>query len=309
MSLHQGIAWICLIHLVIFSCVLLLKKDNGKANRVLAFFMLAFAYGHFNHLLVFYHVADKVWLLNEQVFTAIFLIGPLYLCYVSYMTGIQVNWKKHLHWHILPAFPLLIYLVSFFFDSPAERKEFYEQSLIAQPFSNTLLTALGAIQVSIYVLWSLKLLKKYNNHIKQKMLYSKAMSLSWLYSFSVVLLLICFVIAPVMIFLSDSDAFVLFTFMPIITTLLYLFIFCKSVTSADLETEKELIRKYELEKINNDIRNTDINGSIKKIISLSGNIQEKGNKAAENQEQILISAKELDKNLHKFISELKERGN
>src|SRR5690606_38811324 len=219
-------------------------------------------------------IADKVWLLNEQVFTAIFLIGPLYLSYVSYMTGITINWKKNLYWHILPVFFLLPYIGSFFFDSPAEKKEFYEQSLITQPFSNTLLLALGTIQVSIYVLWSLKLLKKYNTRIKQEFLYSRVLNLAWLYSLSILLLLICVVIAPVMIFFSDSDAFVLFTFMPIITTLLYLFIFYKSVTSVDLKTEQELIRQHELEKINNDIKNRDIDKSIKRIISLSDNMEE-----------------------------------
>lgn len=309
MSLHQVIAWICLSHLVIFSCVLLFRKNNSKANRVLAFFMLTFAYGHFNHLLIFYRIADKVWLLNEQVFTAIFLIGPLYLSYVSYMTGITINWKKNLYWHILPVFFLLPYIGSFFFDSPAEKKEFYEQSLITQPFSNTLLLALGTIQVSIYVLWSLKLLKKYNTRIKQEFLYSRVLNLAWLYSLSILLLLICVVIAPVMIFFSDSDAFVLFTFMPIITTLLYLFIFYKSVTSVDLKTEQELIRQHELEKINNDIKNRDIDKSIKRIISLSDNMEEETNVSSDNQKQILMCARELDRNLHKFISELKETDN
>src|SRR5690606_10791332 len=113
--------------------------------------------------------------------------GPLYLYYTSLMTGIPVNWKKHLWLHILPFLAPLAYVVSFAFKTPEEVVTYYQKALLIQPMDATIVLAVVTLQSTVYWLWSVDLLRKYNERLKNKT-YRDVMSLQWLYILTILLL-------------------------------------------------------------------------------------------------------------------------
>ncbi len=247
------IAWTCVFHLVIFSLILFVKASRRSANYALGIFMLSFAYVHLNHLFLLYGIAYQVWFINELVFIAIFCIGPSFLQYVAKMTGNLIAWRKYPWLHLLPLLPSVVYLCTFFSNSTEDIRVYYEESLVRQPLSNTWLTAFATMQMALYIIWALVLLAKYNTRIACKPYY-RSLNLRWLQLFGISLIGLCFIILPIMILLSASDALYLFVIMPVVTTLLYLFLFYKALTFPDTATENGILRHQEREKIDADVQ-------------------------------------------------------
>src|ERR1035437_3117757 len=122
MDMKFYLAWICIIHLSIFAIILLRKKTNKPANRVLAWFMLNFAIIHSTNLLVFSGLVIKYHYINEYCILTVFFQGPLYLWFVSLMTGIKINWKKYFYLHALPFVFGIIWAISCTFKTNIEIK-------------------------------------------------------------------------------------------------------------------------------------------------------------------------------------------
>lgn len=261
------LAWICMIHLSVFSIILFFKKDNRKANMVLAFFMLILASIHVSHLLLLSEkIYDYHWL-NEFCFLLLFFEGPLYLWYTSLMTGIPINWKKNLWLHLLPFVAPLWFMASFAFKTHAEIISYYEQAMLTQPFDATMVLAIVTLQSIVYWLWSINLLKQYNNRLRNK-IYKNIMSLRWLYILTILLLLSALVLVPLLLWLIQSDISILYIYMPLITMAVYLALFYKSINFPGTEHEKKLIRELIREKISRDMHD-ELGAGITRIALLS----------------------------------------
>ncbi len=239
METHHLIAWICLAHLSVFCVFLLLKKDNRSANRMLALFMAGLAYGHLNHILVFNHIAWRIFYINELVFVIPFFMGPAFLQYTAYMTGENIRWREYLWLHLSPLVFIVPYYLSFFGDSPEFLQNYYEHSLTAQPLSNNLLIGLLTAQLTIYMLWSLRILSKTNKEVASRA------ELGWLRWFIKGWLIVCCVITPLLIIIASTDAEALFVLTSGISSILYFFLFVKAVSTGSRTFEIGQIRTRE----------------------------------------------------------------
>lgn len=306
MPSHEAIAWICLVHLLVFMTVLLIKKENRAANRMLALFMAGLAYGHLNHLLIMTHTAWKVFYLNELVFVIPFLMGPAFLQYTAYMTGIQINWRQNSWMHFLPALAIIPYYMSFFFDQPHELRQFYEISLYQQPVSNSLLLVMLTVQQLFYICWSRQLLTRYHRRIRQDTHY-RQLRLRWLEAFIWLWLFLCVVVGPALIILSDADITVLYVLTPVITTILYFFLFVKAVGSGGHRQEQKFIRMLERRKIGQELYEG-LGQSISRITLLSETAKQETAIAASELEEISGHAHKLRKRLRLLIQKLNRSG-
>ncbi|MFD1629607.1 hypothetical protein [Pseudopedobacter beijingensis] len=233
MSLYQAISWVSFVHLFILGFLVLFKARKHQAFKFFAVFLFSFSYVHLNHLFILYHKAADLWMINEIVFLAIFILGPSYLQFVAQMVGIKILWRKYFWIHLVPVFCFLIYYFSFLLTSKQDLQSFYEQSIYRQPLSNTLLTSFAALQKGMYVLWSLYIL---HQHFKKTGDYT----LKWLMYATKGLLALCFVIAPIMIFIADKEADIIYVAMPITTGVLYLYFSFKILTHGVYNEEKIL---------------------------------------------------------------------
>lgn len=237
MSLYQIVSWMSFLHLFVLAVLVLFKAKKHSAFRFFAFFLFSFSYVHLNHILVLHNKAAAMWMVNEIVFLAIFLLGPAFLQFVAEMLGEKINWQKYLYLHLIPFLFFLFYYSSFLFNNKNTLEKFYAEALHRQPLSNTILTSLAALQKGVYVYWSLLLLRR---HFKK----TRDHSLKWLFNATRGLLLLCFVIAPLMIVMADRKTDVLFIAMPVTTSILYLYFSFKILTH-ETQVEEKALEKVE----------------------------------------------------------------
>lgn len=296
------LGWISMLHLLLFAVLLFLKKNNGNANKILALFMLIFAGVHIDDILVFSRIAWKYHYINEGAHFLFFFLGPLYLQYTAYMCGASINWKKHLWLHLLP-FAFAGFYVIYVGTKPEEELKLFYTSLVHQPpLIFLLLNFFNALQMGIYLLWSLKLIFSYNKKLQGKVYYNQ-LNLNWLKQLTFYLLLTCYVIAPVLLWLSDTDTFPLYAFQPVMTTVIYLMLFYKSITFPGAEYEKKIIREQEQLIVNREVYNELAEG-IAQISNLAERIELQNTESREKLKQISGNAGSLSGKLRIIIEKL-----
>lgn len=299
---------ICLIHQLVFTLILFLKKSDSHANRVLALFMLIFGGVHLDDMLIFTGTAWKYHYINETVHFLFFFLGPLYLRYTEYMTGIRINWRKHAWLHVLPFIIAAIYVVHLSFMPAEVLRKFYTDMITRPPVLNSLLNFFTGLQMGIYLVWSLRLVNRYNRRIRHRSYY-RMLNLQWLRAMTIWLLLICYVIAPGLLLCADFNAAVLYAFQPIMTTVIYLFLLYRSVSFPGPDYEQQLIRQEERQKIRWDIYN-EIGSGISRITLLSEAAKMGKNDASQLVAGIAEQNRELGIKLYKFVEMLgKEKDN
>ncbi|MBC7451516.1 MAG: hypothetical protein H7259_08520, partial [Cytophagales bacterium] len=100
--------------------------------------------------------------LNELGFFFLFTQGPLYLLYVSYMTGISIPWKRQAVWHILPLLPSIVFIVNGSLKPGVEIAAYYKSTVEGgQPLDAACLLSLLILQFGWYLAWSIRLLNQY----------------------------------------------------------------------------------------------------------------------------------------------------
>lgn len=293
------LAWLCLIHLTLFAVVLFLKKDNRAANRVLGLFMLILAYIHFTHILLFENLIARLHWFNEFGFLLLYLEGPLFLLYTSYMTGLPVDWKRRAWSHALPFIAPALYIISFLFRDTASIERYYAGVMEKEPADATALLALVTAQMAVYMIWSLRLLYQYNKRIQDKA-YNAIMSLKWLYILTLVLLFFSVAGVPLMLVFIPSDISVLFIYMPVITLIIYLTLFYKSINFPGTAYEKKLIRAEEREKISRDMHD-EIGSGITHIALLSEIARKSPGVNPGQLDEISGNARRLAENLREIV--------
>lgn len=271
MHLEYILAWICIIHLTLFAIILFIKKTNRKANIMLGIFMLIFAFMHLGHLFFIGHTIHRYHFINEIGCFTIFFLGPVYLQYTSYLTGTKIFWKKRITFHVLPFLPAAIYVVIFFFKNTEEIKTYYDNAYIKEPFEMLFFEALAAVQMGLYMLWSLKLVNSYNLRLT-KYKYPLDLSLSWLKLLTIFLLILSFIIAPILIVLIKSGTTAVYIVMPAVTLVIYFFLFIKSMNFPSAELDKNIIRAEERKKIGRDMHD-DLGSGLSKISFISSNLK------------------------------------
>jgi len=257
---------ISLIHLVLFAILLLVKKGASDTGKILTLFMLIFSGVHIDDMLIHSGLAWKYHYINEAAHFLFFFLGPLYLLHTSHMTGIPVKWGKYWWLHALPFSAAIAYLIIPFTKTPEEIRHFYTHMCDQLPFEHWLINMINSVQMGIYLIQSLKLIRRYDRNVKSKANPS-GLSLQWLFWLTIWLMLVCFVLAPLLLFLADKDTTALYYFQPVMTTVIYLILCIKSITFPGPDYEKQLIRTELRQKIQTDI--TNISKGLEDIIYLS----------------------------------------
>ncbi len=296
------LAGICLIHQVIFAIILLIKKSNSRANHVLAVFMLIFGGVHLDDMLIFSGLAWKYHFVNETVHFLFFFLGPLYLLYTSYMTGIPVNWRKRRWLHILSFIPAAMYVVYMSLLPEHDVKNFYAGMTVRPPVLNSLLNFFTGLQMGIYLIWSLKLVYQYNRRIRSKSYYPD-LNLRWLATLTIWLLLICYLIAPALLVWADSDTTVFYAFQPVMTTVIYLFLLYRSIKFPGQEYEQQLIIREEREKVHRDIHD-EIAHELNRITLLAEAAKKEVGNTAQFMTDISAQSEKLSVRMRKFLTTL-----
>lgn len=256
-----------MIHLTLFASILFFKKDNRKANRTLSLFMLILASIHLSHILVLSGAVYRLHWINEFCFLLLYFEGPLYLQYTADMTGERIRWKHHAWLHLLPFLFPVMFVLTFAFKDPAFIQAYYDLTVTRQPPEALLLLLVVTIQMTCYMIWSLRILRRYRHRI-HKEAYYRVMSLRWLSLLTYTLLAFSLVGVPAMLLLIRSDISVLYIYMPVITMAVYLVLFYKSINFPGTEYEKKLIREQEREKISRDMHD-ELGAGITRIALLS----------------------------------------
>lgn len=134
MSLYQIVSWMSFLHLFVLAVLVLFKAKKHPAFRFFAFFLFSFSYVHINHILVLHNKAAAMWMVNEIVFLAIFLLGPAFLQFVAEMLGEKINWQKYLYLHLIPFLFFCFTILLFYLIIRIHWKSFMQKHCIGNHF-------------------------------------------------------------------------------------------------------------------------------------------------------------------------------
>ncbi len=189
-TLFSVINLIGIAQAIFFSVLLFIPKENrSKAHLFLALFLLAYA------LVQLSEVLDEskyiIVLPNmSQVFPAlIFAMGPLLFFYVRALTNkdFTLNWKHLLHF--IPLLVLLLLLIPYFSLSTSEKLKIILQEY-DQPDTDLIIPYIANIQIFIYLLLSMRAVRKYSDNVKDYFSNTDKVSLQWLIYLMIALSLI-----------------------------------------------------------------------------------------------------------------------
>ncbi len=166
--------------------LLLIKKGNVKANRFLGLFILFFSLLTIGDILY----ETRLLILFPHFLLVfdplLFVLAPFGYLYVKNLT--HKNWKfklQHLL-HFTPAISLyFLFLSVYFYDAKTKEKLILESYSVTDN-STELLLVLAAIQIFIYLLINLKLIRENAKNIKNYYSYQESVNLTWLTNFLII---------------------------------------------------------------------------------------------------------------------------
>lgn len=97
-------------------------------------------------------------------------------------------------------------------------------------------------QMGIYLVFSLRMVNQYNKKLIPE--FKKILGLYWLRDLTFYLILICYFIAPLLLFTAHTSSWWLYAFQPVMTTIVYFILYYKSVTFMNLE-EFQALKKQQ----------------------------------------------------------------
>ena len=161
---------------------LLLKRENRKANTLLALaiFLISFSlflnYCYESELILL--IPHLIGLDNANPF----LIPPIFYFYTRALTEKDFQFKKMDILHLLPFVIYFIYvLLNFFTEDAAYKLEFLENlRTVGVPTDLLVSSVLKIVQAMIYLLMMYSLLKMHSKSIKNEFSYIEKINLSWL---------------------------------------------------------------------------------------------------------------------------------
>jgi AraC-like DNA-binding protein len=177
------INFIALFQLAVFISFLLLRTANRKSNRILAGFLfvqilLIINYECFRYYREVYAFSPHLFYIGAPF---IFLAGPAFYFYVLSLTHSDFFLNKQHLLHALPFFfAALLFTITFHIHSAETKRALLDSNkLFFQSFSFYFNTAIH-VQILMYNIASLYVLKNYRERIKQEYSSIKNIYLSWL---------------------------------------------------------------------------------------------------------------------------------
>ena len=165
-----------------FSLFLFTQKSNLIANRLLIIWLMFICFSLFlNYLYISKLIESCPHLIGLD--TALpFLYGPLLYLYCKYLSSSSQHFHKNDYWHFAVFAFYFVYVgVNFYSQSGAYKLHFLQQIHSGHlPFDLTIAIYLKFIQASIYLYFSLLLMKKHKISIADFFSETQKVNLSWL---------------------------------------------------------------------------------------------------------------------------------
>lgn len=164
---------------LIFSLLLLTKKENKKADKFLsAFFFVITLY-----LLNNYSVKFSLWKIFPEIISVITLVtlsyGPLLFFYVSSLIGKKIN-RKQILFHLLPIILIFLIILPFLFYSKEEKWLYFTDKFINLPLNVSIGTFIQYLSAPFYFIWIILILNKHKQNLKNTHSFTDKINLDWM---------------------------------------------------------------------------------------------------------------------------------
>ena len=161
--------------------ILLNKKNKSLPDKILAIWIFLIG---LNLLLFYVHFIDYYQNLPHLLGLIVplpLVHGPFLLLYVLFLTKPKQSFNRLLLTHFVPAFSYYL-LLSPIMLLPADEKLYYVFEVMPDdpPIYIAIFGFLITISGPIYIIWSLILLRKHTQGIKQNFSYTEKINLTWL---------------------------------------------------------------------------------------------------------------------------------
>ncbi|PLX20450.1 MAG: hypothetical protein C0597_04155 [Marinilabiliales bacterium] len=167
---------------IFFSYLLLIKKGNKPANRLLAFLLVSISFSLLlQYLYVTNHIEQAPHLIGLDS-TFPFIYAPLIFLYAKFVTSQKSTFKITDSIHLIPFTVFLVYIFLSFYLKSGSYKYEYLQNLFKGnvPLDLTIVNYLKIIQAVIYVILTLKVIITHQNRIKHIFSNLEKKTLTWL---------------------------------------------------------------------------------------------------------------------------------
>lgn len=184
------ICYIAAFHGIFLSIILIAKKQNNKANHILALIVLLFSVGITQLLYVSSGTYLKLWWLSPFYGGLPYTFGPLLYFYIRALTQSRFHFRRRDILHALPSIIfILLYSVIFFIPginkSALLHKIYFETSVFSY-----ISVVLSLTQALIYILLCLQLLKNHLIRIKGSYSELAKINLEWIRHLVILFILI-----------------------------------------------------------------------------------------------------------------------
>lgn len=171
---------IAAIHGIFLSIILGTKKNNRKANSILAAFVFIFSIGMIGPVYVSAGIYKKLWWLSPFFNMLPYLFGPMIYFYIRALTTPRFGFKKSHLLHALPAIAWAIFYSKVFFLHPSHRTPFLYKVYFQTSLESYTSIFVSLTQILFYILLCLRLFKNHSKKIKQSYSQLEKVNLDWI---------------------------------------------------------------------------------------------------------------------------------
>lgn len=218
-----------IINLLILAFILIIHKSTIKRARFyLAGLLLCLAVNTWEYYVLSNELYSQfLWSICLSSFSSS-LIGPLFLFFVRSILGKSFK-NKYSAWihFIFPALILLNFII-FQWQEKENKICYVLEGMNNYPIKESLISALIAFQIFIYIIVSYSAVKEYQNCLNENLSYSQDFSFKWLSTF-IVFVFVIFVLFSILIVFISNQKHIQWAGQ-ITATVFYLFVFYKTIT-------------------------------------------------------------------------------
>lgn len=180
------------------------KKSSGKANLVLAAFMLAASFLYFSHIIFFNRFYQLYSFIDSIYILTLLSVYPLFYAYILLLSAQKINISRY-KLHFIPGiFLALVSLILTLVLNPIQRIEYVKEVLIARNLKGLDLTTIEGVKGAIfliarsifiihaivYMVLSIRMANRHNKLITDYYSNTERRSLNWVRNISFIVLFV-----------------------------------------------------------------------------------------------------------------------
>ena len=207
--IHERIfdAWsfiiiIGILHGLIIAGIFFFKKGETPANKLIVLLILLLIWHHLQSLSIYLGFYKQFPHFYGADLGSLFLIGPLFYLYISFLTKSKTDWKKTDFLHFLP-FLITLFIHPVIFQKTATKVKTIQSWLTATRYDNPELKKafflddtiffMESIHMLIYLILALILLRRYRERLKNYTSDLHRLNFQWLRNLTLAFILVVLV--------------------------------------------------------------------------------------------------------------------